>query len=549
MPQLVIEQPGVQPITVSLSDGTITFGRAEDNDVVLTADEVSRRHASITGRGSQFILRDLQSLNGTWVNRERIVEQALKHLDEIWFGSKCRILYRNDTVYGVAEKTQRDPSAQRDSDIEQSIDSIRAEMEQIGTHMTLIGSRTPRPDTVSRQVTAPSPDEIVRMSRAYRRLAALYKVNQVITADFDLQERLADVLDTIMEVLQANRGFVLLREPKTQTLRIVVARQMGHALNASSPSMGIADRAAIGGEAVLMSDRDSDREFGGRESIIVNRINSAMAVPLHVENRILGSIYVDTDAPDTRFDEEDLELFASLGAQAAMAVDIVRLHDQVLDTEKRRQNLARFLPGALVEKIMSESQTLALGGKKAQVTTLFCDIRGSSQIAEQLMPQTLVTLLNEHFTAMTEILFAYEGTLDKYIGDEIMAVFGAPILVGDEPYRAVCAAMDMQRRNAELNAVRASQHRPQLQFGIGIESGEVIAGYIGSPKRMDFTVVGDRVNVAKRFCDMAGAGKIVVGEQTWDAVKERIEAVPMGVLTLKGKQHTVQAFEISGERK
>lgn len=544
MPQLIIEQPGAPPMTVPLSGEKITLGRSEENDVVLTADEVSRHHASIERRGTQTMLIDLKSLNGTWVNRQRIVERPLKHLDEIWFGSQCKILYRDDTVYGAANRARLDSTQHGEVQLERSIDSIREEMDRVGSHMTLIGSRTPLPTVAPSATDTPSPEEIVRMSRAYRRLAALYKANQAITADFDLQERLANVLDTIMEVLGANRGFVLLCDAETKALRVMVARQMGRELSASSPSMGIAGRAAIDGETVLMENRDSDHEFGGRESIILNRINSAMAVPLRVESRILGSIYLDTNRPDMSFNAEDLELFASLGSQAAMAVDNVRLHDQVLDTEKRRQNLARFLPGALVDKIMSESQSLTLGGQKAQVTTLFCDIRGSSQIAEQLAPQALVTLLNEHFTAMTEILFSHEGTLDKYIGDEIMAIFGAPITVGDEAFRAVSAALEMQRRNAELNAARATENRPPLNFGIGIESGEVIAGYIGSPKRMDFTVVGDRVNIAKRFCDMAGPGKIVVGEETWCALKDRVNGVPMGKVALKGKQQTVQAFEI-----
>lgn len=551
MPQLIIEQPGTPPMTVPIAGNKVTLGRSEENDIVLSADEVSRHHAAVSRRSNQTILTDLKSLNGTYVNRQRIAERVLKHMDEIWLGSKCRILYRDDTIYGTKEGEGSD-SNRSDSKLERSIHGIREEMDRVGMNMTLIGMRTPVPDTTLKMATPPpvlSPDDIVRMGRAYRRLSALHKANQVITSNFDLQTRLSDMLDTIMEVLQANRGFVMLRDEKTQALRVMVARQMGRELNASSPSMGIAGRAAIDGEPVLMTDSESDQEFGMRESIILNRISSAMCVPLKIEDRILGSIYVDSNNPEMKFVEEDLELFASLAAQAAMAVENVRLHDKFIETEKRRENLARFLPGALVDKLMTESATLTLGGQKTHVTTLFCDIRGSSQIAEQLAPQELVTLLNEHFTAMTEILFAYEGTLDKYIGDEIMAIFGAPISAGNEEYRAVCAALEMQERCRELNALRRSENRPQLHVGIGIESGEVIAGYIGSPKRMDFTVVGDRVNIAKRFCDMAGPGKVVVGDYTWNAIKHLAEGMPMGNLTLKGKQQTVAAHEVLSLKK
>ncbi len=552
MPQIVIEQPGVPPMTVPVSGREITFGRSEDNDVVLTAEEVSRVHARIVQKGGRLFITDLKSLNGTYVNRQRITEQALRHLDEIWFGSKCHLIYRDDTTFGALRPESEKDSEGNDNALERSIQNIRMEMTRAGRDMTLMGGTASRKDPAvpeERVQSFPSPEELVRMSRAYRRLEALHKAHQVIISNFDLNKRLTDMLETIMTVLQATRGFVLLREEKNDMLRAIVSLQMGHDLNACSPSMGIAGRAAIDGEPVLMQDRDSNKEFGERASIIAKRITSAMCVPLKVKNLILGSIYVDTDDPEMHFTEEDLELFLSLASQAALAIDNVKLHDRVVESEKKRLHLARFLPGALVEKIMNDSENVELGGRKTQVTTLFCDIRGSAEIAEQVNSQNLIALLNEHFTAMTEIVFAYEGTLDKYIGDEIMAVFGAPIAMGGEQFRAVCAAMEMQRKNAELNAVRKMERRPQLHLGIGIDSGEVVAGYIGSPKRMDFTVVGDRVNTAKRFCDMAAPGKIVIGQETWEAVHNRVETKPMGTLFLRGKQRSVHAYEVVGPRK
>jgi len=543
MPQVIIEQPGIPPMTVPLSGGEVTFGRAEENDVVLVADEVSRQHARLFLRGNVTVLRDLKSLNGTYVNRQRVSERVLKHMDEIWFGSKCRLVFRDDTVQ--ARGADRAAFAAEDSQLLKSINSIRAEMDRVGSNMTLIGRRGSEGAAAPRVETpAPTGEELVRIGRAYRRLAALHRANQVMTSNFDLAKRLANMLDTIIEVVEADRGFVLLSDGRSKTLRVKVAREMGRELEAASPSMGIAGQAAMDGEAVLMADR-SDREFGNRESIVRGRIVSAMCVPLKVEDRILGSVYVDTRKPGMHFSEEDLELFSSLASQSAMAIDNARLADQIVESEKRRQNLARFLPNALVDKVLNESQTLVLGGHKTRVTSMFCDIRGSSKLAEQLAPQQLVGLLNEHFSAMTEIVFKYEGTLDKYIGDEIMAIFGAPISIGDEPYRAVCTALEMQQCNEELNVLRAHENRPQFHIGTGIDCGEVIAGYIGSPKRMDFTVVGDRVNTAKRLCDMAASGKILIGREVYDAVKDRVEAVPMGHQSVKGKDKTVEVYEVT----
>lgn len=543
MQQIIIEQPGVAPITVRLSQKELRLGRSEDNDIVLTADEVSRHHATVALVEGKGVVTDLKSLNGTYIHRQRITQSTVNHLDEIWLGSKCRIVYRDESAQPPTVAT----SAEVKERLAKSIRSIRSEMQQVGQELAK------RKEEQSQQAATlmgdssaftMSPDEISRMSHAYRRLDALFRAGQAVTSNFDLNTRLTNMLQTIMVTLNANRGFVLLRNEKNDSLQVEVSFQMGGDLNAGAPSMGIAGRAALDGEPVLMSNRQDCMEFGGRESIIANQIASAMCVPLRRKEHLLGSIYVDTDQSHISFTEEDLELFLSLASQAALAIENVRLHEQTVEFEKKRGELSRFLPGPLVEKLMNEPESLTLGGNKTRVTTLFCDIRASTQIAEQLSPQELVALLNEHFTAMTEIVFAYGGTLDKYIGDEIMAIFGTPLPTGDEEFRAVCTAVEMQHSNARLNAVRQSEGRLPLHIGIGVEVGEVIAGFIGSPRRMDFTVIGDKVNTAKRFCDMAGPGKVVVGEEVWKQIQDRAQAKALGAITLKGKQQPVQSYEI-----
>ncbi len=541
MPHVIIEQPGVPPMTVPLRKEETRFGRAEDSDVVLVADEVSRHHAKICLQGDRTLLVDLRSLNGTYVNRQRIVERVLAHMDELWFGSKCRLVFRDDTrrEHAAAAKPQEE------SRLARSMNEIRAEMDRVGNSMTMIGTRTPvqvREKTVA--VPQLSSEEVVKMGRAYRRLSALHRASQVMASNFELNARLSSLLDIALDVMDAERGFLMLREEGTTNLIVKVARGMGRDLEASSPSMGVAGRAAIDGEPVLMADRSKDREFGMRESIIRNQIRAAMAVPLAIHDRVIGSIYVDTTKASSAFGEEDLELFQSLANQSALAIDNVRLHQQVVEEEKKRDNLGRFLSPAIVEQIISEESRLELGGRKQRVTTMFCDIRGSSKIAEQLQPQQLIELLNEHFTAMTAIIFGYHGTLDKYIGDELMAVFGSPLCAPDDAMRAVRAALAILQRNAELNEQRRQEGRTTLDLGIGIETGEVIVGYVGSPQRMEFTVVGDRVNTAKRFCDMAGPGTVVVGQELWDEIKDRVASQPIGAVMLKGKAQPVNAHEI-----
>ncbi len=421
MAKVEIEQPGVPPISVPLDKDTVHLGRAEDNDAALVADEVSRHHAKIVRRGPQFVLYDLSSLNGTYVNRQRVVERVLSDKDEIWLGSKCRIMFQEEAP------AHPSPTKEVDSALMQDLDKIRAEMESVGNSMTLIGMQAKTPTPTAPHTPVISQEDIVKMGRAFRRLDALYKASKVIASEFDLHNRLSAVLDTAIEVMGAQRGFIMLKDELDDTLKVRVARAMGQELQSSSPSMGIAGRAASDGEPVLMAKRDEDSQFGGRASIIRQQISSAMCVPLKIEDRILGSIYLDTRVPTHTFIEEDLELFATLAAQSAMAIENVQLYERMVEAEKKRANLGRFLSPSIVDEIMKEDTVLELGGRKRVVTTVFCDVRGFTPIAERVSPTELVDMLNEHFTAMTAIIFELEGTLDKYIGDEIMAVFGSPL--------------------------------------------------------------------------------------------------------------------------
>jgi adenylate cyclase len=537
MAKAIIEQPGVAPITIPLSKDTVHLGRAEDNDVALVADEVSRHHAKLVRRGQQFVLYDLSSLNGTYVNRQRVVERVLSDKDEIWLGSKCRILFQSEA--------SASPEKKDDSALMQDLLKIRDEMESVGNSMTLMGMRAKTP-TPNEALTAPaiSKDDVLKMGRAFRRLDALYKATKVIASEFDLHNRLSAVLDTAIEVMGAQRGFLMLKSEPDGELKVSVAREMGQELHASSPSMGIAGRAATDGEPVLMANRDDDSQFGGRESIIRLQICSAMCVPLKVEDRILGSVYVDTRLPTHMFNEEDLELFASLAAQSAMAIENVQLYERMVESEKKRASLGRFLSPSIVDEIMKEDTVLELGGRKRIVTTVFCDVRGFTPIAERVAPTELVGMLNEHFTAMTAIIFELEGTLDKYIGDEIMAVFGSPLSTDDDAFRAVKAAVAIQTKNDELNVGRMKRGQPLFELGIGVATGEAIAGYIGSPDRMEFTVVGDKVNTARRLCSLAEPGQVIVSDTTYELVQSRVKARAIGTVMLKGKEEPVHAYEI-----
>lgn len=545
MPQLIIEQPGVPPLNVELTKMVTAFGRADDNDIVLVADEVSRYHARIKVQVENSLLLDLKSLNGTYVNRQRIVERVLADKDEVWFGGKCRAIFHDDAD---GERKARFDDLVDSSSLSKGLDQIREEMDLLSQSMTMIGGEAEAVPTMQGGVAPPDAPELQKMRHAFRRLDALYKASTLMASEFDIDTRMSEMLDLAMEVMNARRGFLMTVEEGTDKLEVRVAREMGQELGSSSPSQGIARRAAIDGHPVLMADSAEDEQFGMRESIIRQKIRSAMCVPLKIEDRILGSLYVDSSQLGIAFTEEDLELFQALANQSALAIENVRLYERMLEAEKKRANLGRFLSPAIVDVIMNQEDELELGGQTSLVTTMFCDIRGFTNMSERLEPHDLVELLNEHFTAMTKIVFQHNGTLDKYNGDEVMALFGAPITTEDDALQAVRAGLAMQAKNAELNEIRKSKGLPTFEVGIGINSGDVVAGYIGSPDRMDFTVLGDHVNVASRLCSIAKGGQVIVGESVYDVVCDKIEGRSIGTPVLKGKDTAVTAYEMLGNK-
>ena len=528
-------------MTVQIQGPEMSLGRADDNTVVLVADEISRHHARIRTVQDKTIVDDLKSLNGTYVNRQRVVERVLNDNDEIWFGSKCRAVFRNDSPKVLEQR-------RKDSTISNSLEKIKDEMDHVAASLTMMATIDDLDYSSADSTPLPGDLDTQKLARAFRRLDALYKATTLISSGFDLDQRISDVLDLAMDVTKADRGFLMMKEEGTDELRMQVKRDKSNSIDSSSPSMSIARQAAIEGEPVLMADSGADSNFGGRESIIMQRIDSAMCVPLKAGDNIIGSLYVDAQNTITSFTQEDLEMFQAMANQSAMAIENVRLHKRMVEAEKKRADLGRFLSPAVVKVIMEKEQDVELGGNKQDATILYCDIRGFTPLSEGLSPDALVDLLNEHFTAMTDIVFEFQGTLDKYIGDEVMALFGAPFAATDDALLAVKAAIRMQERNQELNIQRARQGFPTFHIGIGINTGNVFSGYIGSPERLDYTVIGDEVNIASRLCSVAREDQIIIGPRTNQHVVPYIETVSAGTPILKGKSETLEAFQVIGLR-
>jgi adenylate cyclase len=302
--------------------------------------------------------------------------------------------------------------------------------------------------------------------------------------------------------------------------------------------------------SILTSDAMVDPRFGAGDSIRFHGIRSAMCAPLWNKDQVIGIIHVDSPMLANCFTLNDLDLLTALANYAAVAVERARLNQKIVAEEKKRERLGRFLSPQVTSRILatSDSQGNALGVPEVkEVSILFADIVGFTSMSENMSPSAVALLLNDYLSRMTDVIFKYEGTLDKYIGDAIMAVYGAPLDMTDHAARAIRSALEMQERLVEFNSDR--KEGPQLQIRIGINTGKAVAGEIGSVNKKEYTVLGDTVNTASRLeSSVAKPGMVVIGENTYEAVKELFECRPMGKVTLKGKAREVTVFEVVGAK-
>jgi len=219
------------------------------------------------------------------------------------------------------------------------------------------------------------------------------------------------------------------------------------------------------------------------------------------------------------------------------------------EKEMIKRAFTRYVAREVVEEVLKDPEHLMLSGERREATVVFCDIRGFTTLSERLTPEQVVSLLNEFYTTAIETTFKYDGTLDKFLGDAVMCVFGAPIAHPDHTARAVKTAIDMRTALTELSKRRSIRGLDPFEVGIGVALGEVVAGTVGTEERMEYTVIGDSVNVAARLQGHAKAGAILLSRRTYEAVHDLVEARSRGPLKVKGKEEEVEVYEVLGFRR
>lgn len=526
----LVYKDGEKVVSYPVEKNEVSIGRASDNDLIIDDFGVSRRHAKIVLDGGQFHIEDLQSRNGTRVNNILVSRGPLKDGDEISLG-KFILRVTRTTDEKVEFEEGEDNGLLNPGTFIKPISDIRKII----------------PETVS-QPTDEKP-AISEIEKSNEILAVLIQVAKSLLTVQPLDEVLNLVMNLIFDHLAAERGFLMLYDEHSSELipKVVKYRNLADegkiTISRTITNMVFQDKVSI-----LTSDAQIDPRFDGGQSIIFHNIRSAMCAPLWNKDDVIGVVFIDSSTKTGSFMPADLDLLTALANYAAIGIEQARLNEKIKEEIKRRSQLERYHSPSVINRIMnSPSSDTSIEAQEMDVSILFCDIVGFTSVAEKMQPHRVGLLLNEYFAEMTDIIFQYDGTLDKFIGDAIMAIFGAPLAQEDHAIRAVKTALAMKERLKVLNEEKFVDNTMSIR--IGINSGPAVAGDIGSPKRIEYTVLGNTVNIASRLeSGVAGPDQIVIGEDTFRRIRQYFEMKEMGEFHLRGLEKSIMVYEVLEEK-
>ena len=554
MPSLNLITNDGRSLNFQISKDKITIGRSEDCDLTLTSDKtVSRSHARIKKIKEGYLLTDLGSYNRTKVNEKLVQSVLLKHNDKIRIG-------RTNLIFLTKKKKSASPEDSlvltTDSDYEKEHNQIlrTPSGSGLGESDELVVSIEDMKLPKEGMITAP-PEKTEADSKILERsnkvLRVLYDISSQLTSITDFRELLKRMMDNIFRVIDADYGFLLLTGDgeEDQLTPVVVKHKDDKEKDKETlkVSRTIIDKVIHDKEAILTSNAMADSRFDGSKSVFLQKIRSAMYAPLWRKDTVIGVIGLNSVRFDNQFAQDDLKLLEAIGSQSAMILEQASLNEQIREEEILRSRLERFLSPQVAEMIVTGSQETidnVMEPTELTATIVFTDIIAFTRLAEQIPPRETNMILNQYFSMVTDIIFRHDGTLDKYIGDGLMAVFGAPMERQDDAERAILAAKEIREKLAAMMAKKES-HTRKFDIRIGINTGRVVAGNIGSPRRMDYTVIGDPVNIASRLESIAKANQILIGEETYKAIKNRFEIRKIGLQKVKGKSAEIMVYEVT----
>jgi len=400
-------------------------------------------------------------------------------------------------------------------------------------------------------------------------LDTLIKAGQAISGEVNFGRLLDRLLGILMENAGAQRGvFVLARDGElfveaegsivSQEISVLMSIPIESTAAGEMLPIGVVRFAARTKATVVVDDAQHDERFM-RDSYVQKReTRSLLCQPILNQGELLGLVYLENDLVSAAFTPERTRLLALLSGQIAVSIKNAELVENLEEKVRERteqlelrsrfieQTFGRYLSSEIADNLLKSAEALDFGGQKRVVTVLMSDLRGFSSLSDSLPPETIVKLLNNYLSEMTTVIQKYNGTIDEFIGDAILTIFGAPLQRADDADRAVACALEMQLAMPRVNAWNAAQGFPMLETGIGINTGEVVAGNIGSRKRAKYGVVGSNVNLAARIEGYTTGGQILIADATRRAVKAPLTTRGEMTVEPKGLSTPITLYDVDG---
>jgi adenylate cyclase len=364
------------------------------------------------------------------------------------------------------------------------------------------------------------------LAQRNKELETVYNFDRIRDRYLPFDEMLDIVLQELCRVVDAEMGFVMLydQEGKQLEMRAVTHDDLLHKV-AYYETMTQVANTAIRRTQLVCEDSDTPQ-------------CTIIAIPLILRNEIIGVFGAVNRDPKRRFTADHRRLLKAIVSQMDTAIF------ESLEQRRLRRVLGRSVDSHVLDRILANPNVDILKGERMVLSVLYGDLRGSTELAQQLKPEMLVEFVNDYLGRMAQVLYAYEGTLDKFIGDEVMALFGAPLPQPDHPLRAVRVGLAMQNAHQQLMADWTARGIKPAALGIGIATGEVTVGEFGCEQRTDYTIIGHTANLGARICGVAKAGEVLISQETYDLIKDEVEVTPRSGVHLKGIDHAVTVYAV-----
>jgi class 3 adenylate cyclase len=551
--QIIINGPGYFDTAYELPEGVTSLGRADDNDIVLGGDLVSRKHARLVVEGDALRIEDLGSRNGTRLNGGPVQgTRPLKPGDTIALGENTLAVRQPATVENAATEMV---------DLEGGGGIRRfGHGDDLGSSVILTKNVKDAdilkaldnfgPISFDDSFAQASPVAPTAGSRvAYETLMLLFRTAEALASASTLAAFLEATMDRVIEATDATTAVVLLRHTSGALVPAAV-RHRGKLARGEVPvSDAVVEEAVRKGRAIAVGDVRDDRRFAGRESVMLYGVDRVLCIPIGAEPPFAGVLYVNTSTKS----ETSLEMMLD----ACTAVSHL-VHSGVqkfsaksggnTPADRLRRTLERFHAPDVAEKRTAEAQRT--GGKlpgleEKPVTVLHADLVGFGALASKLGAARSTALLNEFHTRISGLIYSFEGTVEGFLGDSVRAIFGAPYGKGDDPVRAVRAGLALRSDWERAMARRPNEERCELR--VGIHTSKALVGLVGPENRQDYAAVGEGVNVASWLAASAMPGQVLITGKTLAAVGVRFDVMPLGERVLRAPKDKVAAFEVIEE--